>query len=167
LVINHRRLIHKKAKALIDVKLKVASQNAKDAAERLEKITTALHEKSDFIKELQYQINKLSNEEDQKLMEKKIDVLRETKILTDADWKEYNRVFQEIYPSFKNSIKDYEDLSTGDKRQLIFLKLGLEQSEIAHLMGISPVSAKKAKQRLSKKIGLDTTRDLSRFIDSL
>jgi tetratricopeptide (TPR) repeat protein len=167
LVLNHRRLLHKKNQELTDMKLRFASQKAKNDAMRMKKITLSLHEKSDFIKELQEEINKLSNKEDQKLMEKKIEALRETKILTDADWREYNRVFEEIYPSFSKKIKDYEELSTGDKRQLIFLKLGLKQSEIAQLMGISPESAKKAKQRLSKKIGLKTTRELTKFIESI
>jgi len=167
LVLNHRRLLHKKSQELTDIKLRFASQKAKDDAMRMKKITSSLHEKSDFIKELQKEINKLSNKEDQKLMEEKIEALRETRILTDTDWREYSRVFEEIYPSFSEKIKDYEELSTGDKRQLIFLKLGLKQSEIAQLMGISPVSAKKAKQRLSKKIGLKTTRELTKFIESL
>jgi DNA-binding NarL/FixJ family response regulator len=47
---------------------------------------------------------------------------------------------------------------------LIFLKLGFKQNEIAFLMGISSEGVKRARQRLSKKLGLESAAELSGFI---
>ena len=167
IAINQRRLRLKSAKALADAKSNISRLKTVTAEQELKRMLTSLHEKSAFIEELQNEIDKLANKDDQKHMEKKVQLLRKTRILTDNDWEEYNRIFNELYPSFCNSINNYDDLTIGDKRQLIFLKLGLNQKETAHLMGISPEGVKRARQRLSKKIGLGSSSELKEHIQGL
>jgi len=167
LILNQRRLKQKNARIQSEAKSHLAQLEIKNAQYKLDRITLNLHEKSAFIKDLQDEIEKLGNKDDQKNMEERVQLLRETRILTDDDWKEYYGIFNEIYPSFSKQIEHYEDLSVGDKRQLIFLKLGLKQKEIAYLMGISYEGVKRARQRLSKKIGLNSTSELASFIGSL
>lgn len=124
------------------------------ALREFKKVKLSLHEKSAFIEELEEEIKKFNNNDDQQLIVNKIQLLRETRVLTDNDWEEYYRVFNEIHPSFFHNIKNNVDPSSGDRRQLIFLKLDLKQKECTHLMGVSSEGVKRARQRLSKKIGL-------------
>ena len=167
LLLNRRRLKLKNDRDLAEAKMQAEKLKAKTAKQELERIVVSLGEKSAFIEELEHEIQQLSIVDEQQRMEEKVLKLRETRILTDGDWEEYFRIFNDIYPSFFSKEKDFYDLSTGDKRQLVFLKLGLTQIQTAHLMGISPEGVKKARQRLAKKIGMNDTRELKDYIESL
>jgi len=167
LALNNRRLKHRNAKVLSDAKSFLANEKAQQIEQKLERIKKNFHEKSSLIEVLQQEINKISNKDEQKQLDTKVQMLRRTRILTDDDWLEYKMVFNEIYPQFSSSIQNYDALSMGDERQLIFLKLGLTQKEIAYLMGISTDGVKRARQRVSKKIGLDSSGELNSFIGSL
>lgn len=86
-------------------------------------------------------------------------------ILGKEDWVEYMKVFEGIYPNFMRSIiEKYPNLTEGDKRQLIMLKLGYSRKKAASILGISPESVKKGQQRLSKKLQLDDVTQLQDFI---
>ncbi len=167
LLLNRRRLRLKNDRDIAEAKMQAEKIKAKTAKQELKRIVVSLGEKSAFIEELEHEIQQLSIDDEQQRMEEKVLKLRETRILTDGDWEEYFRIFNEIYPSFFSREKDFYELSTGDKRQLVFLKLGLTQIQTAHLMGISPEGVKKARQRLAKKIGMNDTKELKGYIESL
>ena len=167
LLLNRHRLKLKNDKSLAEAKMQTEKIKAKTAKQELERIVISLREKSTFIEELEQEIQKLSIIDEQQHMEEKVLKLRETRILTDGDWEEYFRIFNEIYPSFFTVEKNFYELSSGDKRQLVFMKLGLTQIQTAYLMGISPEGVKKARQRLAKKIGLNDTKELKKYIETL
>ena len=167
LLINRRRLTLQNAKALSDAKAKLAVYRTSMAEKKLNEIVVSLQEKSAFIEELEMDIKNLSIVSEQKQMSQKVQVLRKKRIITDEDWGKYTVAFNEMYPVFCNKIEDYNNLSEGDKRQFIFLKLGFSQKEIAYLMGISQEGVKRARQRLSKKIGLSSSTELKKYIEGL
>jgi len=99
---------------------------------------------------------------------KAIEQLSNASILTDEDWKKFKKQFEAVYEGFFSKLKDqYPELSTGDIRLAAILKLKLTQDEIAHMMGISPDSVKKAKSRLKKKISNDEDFDLKSWVKEL
>ncbi len=167
LLINRRRLKLRNAKALADAKSNLIKVKHETTLREFERIKVSLHEKSAFIEELEDEVKKLSINNEKTDLEDKIQLLRETRILTDDDWERYNRVFNEIHPLFCNSVKNFDDLSNGDRRQIIFLKLGLKQKEIAYLMGITPEGVKRARQRVAKKVGLNNAGELKEYIEGL
>lgn len=167
LLINRRRLKLQNAKALSDAKSKLANYRIEMAEKELKEVVASLHKKSAFIEELEMDIKNLSIINEQEYMAQKVQMLRKTRILTDEDWEKYTRAFNEIYPLFCQNIRDYNNLSEGDKRQLVFLKLSFSQKEIAYLMGISYDGVKRARQRLAKKIGLENAGELNTYIESL
>ena len=167
LVLNNRRLKHKNAKALADAKSHFAEKRAVLSEQRLDKITSSLRKKSSFINKLEDEIRSLENKQDKGQLAQKVQLLRETRILTNKDWEDYNKIFYDLHPAFCKSLESIGKLSAGDTQQLIFIKLGLKQKEIAYLMGISPEGAKKARQRLSKKIGLSSTSELKEYVENL
>ncbi len=164
LILNNRRLKHKNERILSEAKRHASEMKAERASRELEELKISLREKSLFIGELQKEVDKLSNQEEKVQLNEKIEFLRKTKILTDDDWGKYYKIFNELHPGFASKINNYKTLSEGDKRQLIFLKLGFNHKEIAHLMGISQEGVKRARQRLSKKIGLDNAGELNDYI---
>ncbi|MFN0049944.1 MAG: tetratricopeptide repeat protein [Cytophagales bacterium] len=97
-----------------------------------------------------------------------LEQLSNASILTDEDWKKFKKQFEAVHEGFFSKIKDkYPDFSTGDIRLAAILKLKLSQDEIAHMMGISPDSVKKAKSRLKKKISIDDDFKIKEWIDDL
>jgi len=97
---------------------------------------------------------------------KAIEQLSNASILTDDDWKKFKKQFEGVYSGFFSKLKEhYPEMSTGDIRLAAILKLKLTQDEIAHMMGISPDSVKKAKSRLKKKISDDENFKLKEWID--
>jgi len=167
LVLNNRRLKHRNERVLSETKRHASEMKAKKALKELEELKSSLYEKSLFIGELQDEVNKLSNQEEKVQLNERIELLRKTRILTDDDWKKYFKVFNEIHPEFISRINNYKTLSEGDKRQLVFLKLEFSQKEIAQLMGISMEGVKRARQRLSKKIGLNNAGELNDYITNI
>ena len=167
LLLNRHRVKSKNARDMAETRAEMEKIKSDKSKQDMKRIVASLKEKSAFIEELEKEIHKLSIVSEEKQFEEKVAKLRETRILTDGDWEEYFRIFNEIYPSFFSREKDFYDFSTGDKRQLVFLKLGLTQIQTAHLMGISPEGVKRARQRLAKKIGMNDTKELKGHIDSL
>lgn len=90
--------------------------------------------------------------------------LLERKILTEDDWRAFKEKFSAIYPHFFARIKLLGlQLSEGEVRSMVLLRLGLAPKEMAELLGISPQSARVGKLRLKKKLqasGHDTVEDL-------
>lgn len=73
--------------------------------------------------------------------------------------------FESANPDFIRRIKErHPDLTTSDLRFLAFLRMNLSTKEIASFMGITPDSCKRRKIRLSQKLQLPTSSDLSAYV---
>ena len=75
------------------------------------------------------------------------------KILTQDDWYNFKEKFNQVYPLFFNSIKDKGIQLTKSEQRLVALeKLGLDNNQIAKVLGISVDSVFVNRYRLRKKI---------------
>lgn len=73
--------------------------------------------------------------------------------------------FEAANPDFVARLKRrYETLSSSDIRYLSFVRMNLSNKEIAELMNITPESCKRRRQRLAKKMGMETSAELFDFI---
>ncbi len=135
-----------------------------DATARLLKMDLHLQEQNTKLFELQKQTqSKNKNNLDEVSIE-----LENRKILLNEDWGEYVEIFNILHPCFlKYLLKDYPNLSEGDKRQLIMLKLEYSRKKSADILGISPDSVKRAQQRLSKKLKLTDVTKLKAFVSEV
>ncbi len=87
------------------------------------------------------------------------------KILHNEGWEEYMKVFQTLYPNFFAVIESkYSKLTEGEKRQLAMIKLNYSRKKSAQILGISPESVKRARQRLSKKLGFADVIEMKNII---
>ncbi len=70
-------------------------------------------------------------------------------------------VFEEENDGFISSIEFCSpDLTEGDKRQFLLIKLGFSSKHSAKMIGISEHSGRKARNRTVKKMGLNDTHVL-------
>lgn len=73
--------------------------------------------------------------------------------------------FEEVHPNFYDELLKHSSLLTAkDLRLAAFLRMSLNNKEIAYLLNISHAGIKKAIQRLRKKLNLGPKDDLRKFI---
>lgn len=91
----------------------------------------------------------------------------ELKILTSDDWIYFKTLFEKSYPRFLTKLrKDYEDISEAEERLFLLIKLKLNSREIADILGIQPDSVKRTRNRLRKRLKLETEDSLEQFIQT-
>lgn len=86
-------------------------------------------------------------------------------LMEKGDWATFMMQFEGTYPGLLQQVgQANEGLSPNDFRILAMARLGLSNAEMAELMGITPDSSKKARQRTRKKLGLEKEVGLQKFL---
>ncbi len=76
--------------------------------------------------------------------------------ITDEQWAQIERVTRMTFELSAESLrKQYPAVTKGDVRLLILSKFHFSVADAAVLLGISPTSVTKARQRLKRKLGID------------
>jgi|GEM_PF-2703223 len=95
----------------------------------------------------------------------RIDKLKDSKILTTEDWDVFKEHLDIVFPGIMERLMDgFPGITKGERRLFVLIKLELKSVEISNMLGISPDSVKKSRQRLRKKINLDSKIILEQFI---
>ena len=132
----------------------------KEVIDGFGELNETISKQNTLITELQNKYEKVNSDGIQNELEKQ-------KTIRDEDWKKYVSTFNLLYPEFlRQFLKKHSKLTNGDLRQIIMLKLAYSKEKSALILGISPLSIKRARQRLSKKIGLTDVRELYLYIST-
>jgi len=96
-------------------------------------------------------------------------VARKVKAYIDLDksWTGFKRHFNEVHPNFFDRLNENWDLTNNESRICAYLKIGLENKEIAALTNVESASVRRALNRLKKKLGLIQEENLRDFINEL
>ncbi|MFD1000068.1 tetratricopeptide repeat protein [Ohtaekwangia kribbensis] len=131
--------------------------------------TQNLREKSEMIDKINQDIETLkqkSAEEDTEI--DKYNKILHAAILTDEDWENFKKAFEEVYPRFFAKLRyHYPDITVAELRLSALIKLKLSLKESASMLGISPESIKKSRYRLRKKFDLPEKETLEDFINKI
>lgn len=80
-------------------------------------------------------------------------------------WEEFITNFNLVYKDFLDELKSkFPDLTRNELKFCALLKCNLGNKEIANILHISPDSVKKSRTRIRKKLELDSTENLTKFI---
>lgn len=83
-------------------------------------------------------------------------------------WDDFRTRFQAIHKDFESNVKQkYPEVSNNELRLLALLKMNFSSKEMAHILNISPDGIKKARYRLRKKLGLETSESLEALVIGL
>ena len=86
----------------------------------------------------------------------------------DNIWSDFKIHFEEVHQDFFNKLKDkHPNLSENDTRLCAYLKIGMQNQEIANIAFISPESVRKRKQRLREKLNLESGNELISYIEGI
>jgi tetratricopeptide (TPR) repeat protein/DNA-binding CsgD family transcriptional regulator len=174
---------HQKNKKILQVKLERKELNkriletevqAKEKELELNKntllvYTQHLFEKNALLEDLNSKLKELESdqpEENEKL--KQINQLASSRIITEEDWEQFKNLFENVYSGFFLRMrKEYPGITAAELRLAALIKLNISSRKIAAMIGISDDSVKKTRQRLRKKMQLDTEDGLEEVIHSM
>lgn len=92
----------------------------------------------------------------------------EYKLLTKNDWKNFLDTFNTLFPKFIPSINELGiKFTESELRISALIKLNLDTSNIAAMLGISESSVFQSKFRLKKKLGLHVNENLNEYIQKI
>ena len=153
LILNRQRLKSRYQRQLA-FQHKVAAENELTAAkEQLNMFTQSIIEKTKVIEQLEQQVaNKPLSDEQQQLAS---ELTRQT-ILTEEDWEKYKTLFEKVYPGFFLKLNEMvPDITVAECRMAALIRLHLNTKQMAAMLGISPDSVYKSRQRLRKRLQLN------------
>ena len=153
LILNRQRLKSRYQRQLAFQQKVAAEKELAAAEEQLDMFTQNIIEKTKVIEQLEQQVaNKPLTDEQHQLA----DELSRQTILTEEDWEKFKALFEKIYPGFFLKLKEMiPDITVAEQRMAALTRLHLNTKQMASMLGISPDSVYKIKQRLRKRLQLD------------
>ncbi|CAL2079228.1 Tetratricopeptide repeat protein [Tenacibaculum sp. 190524A02b] len=146
-------------------KNKIIVEDFKKKEEELKAFTNELLNK---INKQEKQLKKRKEEKEETSKTKKLHIKVAEKILTKEDWYNFKEKFNQVYPMFFKSIKEKGIHLTSSEERLVTLeKLGLDNNQIAKVLGISVDSVFVNRYRLRKKINAPKSISILQFLEEL
>ncbi len=112
-----------------------------------------------YLKRNNEQINVLSAmlEEKGNVVEKdreELKILLQSHLITEEKWQEFKLLIVKEFPNLLQDIQSrFPDITESNLRIIVLMKLGLNNKEVANVLGVTPDAIKKSMQRLKKKLG--------------
>ena len=160
-----KQLHNKEARALLEqerLKNEIENRNRKLAAKALQ-----ISGRNELIKEV---INSLTDQSEiarNALLSNKIKELKKL-LKNDAEWESFLTHFEEVNHGLLTKLRNnHPELTANDIRFLSYLYMDLSTKEIASLFNITVEAARKRKERISNKIGLEDSAMLYNYITTL
>lgn len=123
-----------------------------------------LSNKNEILSHIDSKIKSLENWEDNPKL-KELRIIIKQNLQLDQDWDIFKKHFIEVHPDFFNAIiGEYPDLTNDDLKLCAYLKLQLSSKEIARLLNIETTAVNKRRNRIRKKLGIDSSVDLHEFM---
>ncbi len=131
--------------------------------------TLHLVQKSKFISELKDNLEKVRNSPEKFKVEfKRIVMLLKKQSAADKDWEVFKSYFSEVHQDFDEKLKSLNSKITDKELRLAsYVKMGLNNTEIADILNVLPSSIHTSKYRLKQKLNIDKNLDFDSFIKGL
>ncbi len=165
LYVNRLRLKLRHKEQLAAERQKNAEAEIAAAKEQLQLFTQNLIEKTNLIEQLQQQVSGRTFTVEQQDL---ISSISNLTILTEADWEKFKTIFEKIYPGFFTNLKEkVSDITLAEQRMAALTRLHLSIHQIASILGISPNSVYKTKQRLRHRLNLDPEMNIDEILTKI
>jgi DNA-binding CsgD family transcriptional regulator len=165
LVINRQRLKLKYRQKLLEQDKLRVEQEMESAKTQLEMFTQNIVEKTNLIEKLERQVKAHEYNADEHQV---IDELSHQTILTEDDWIKFKTLFEKTHLGFFTKLKEQvNDITQAEQRMAALTLLHLTTKQMAAILGISPNSVIKAKQRLRQRFNFQTDFLVEEFLSKL
>lgn len=164
LLINTFRSRQKKLK---DAKLKVDTE-AEQLKDQLGKITTNIKAKNQLLENLQQQLSNYQYTEDVSQYQDTVSELRRSTLLTDEDWANFRDAFERVHVGYLSRLAEkHPELTPSEIRYIVLAKLGMNNKEMASVLGVSAGSIRTLKSRMIKKLAYTDEQQLHNLIETV
>jgi len=155
--------------ALRETEKQLAEETLELKERELTTVTMLSHEKNNILQQLSDQIGGLTNKVDDEVLPELTEIKQTIKAnLNEESWSMFMYQFEKVHPSFFNGLKkNYPSLTQNDLRICAYIKVGMENKEIASVSNITPAGVKKSINRMKKKMGFTAEVDLREVIMGL
>ncbi|MBO3698128.1 response regulator [Roseivirga sp. E12] len=82
-------------------------------------------------------------------------------------WAGFQLHFNQVHPNFFDKLNENWSLTNNESRICAYIKIGLENKEIAALTNVESASVRRALSRLKRKLGLKQEDNLREFINNI
>jgi DNA-binding CsgD family transcriptional regulator/tetratricopeptide (TPR) repeat protein len=162
LYVNRLRLKYRFKEQVALERQKAADAEIASAREQLSLFTQNILEKTNLIDQLQEQLHHRSFTYEQQQLLSNVSNLT---ILTEQDWEKFKTLFEKIYPGFFiNLMEKVSDITVAEQRMAALTRLHLSINQIASILGISPNSVYKTKQRLRQRLQVDPEKNIEEVL---
>ncbi len=121
-----------------------------------------LEELSEHLKELEFHGN--IPEKEEKEIQKKI----EDHLYASNEWEYFKLHFENVHPEFFYKLKKHSSsISENELRLCAYIRIGMENKQIARMLSVLPNSVKTSRYRLRKKLNLSGEVSLEDFLRNL
>lgn len=125
--------------------------------------THALHlaKKNELLEGLKNKAQALRNESEEKSGYRQLIRTIDFDLNDEDNWENFASYFQQVHKDFnQNVVHRYPEVTSNDLRLISLVKMNLSIKEMANILNISVPGVKKARQRLRKKMNLETKDSL-------
>lgn len=162
LVITKQRLKAKLQVERMEQDQQRMQQEIASAREQLNMFTQNIVEKTSLIEKLEEQVKSKGLSDEKHLL---ITELSQQTILTEDDWIRFRNLFEKIYPSFFQKLKEHSaDITIAEQRMAALTRLQLTGKQMAAMLGISVDSVHKTRQRLRQRLQLSSDTNIDEYI---
>ncbi|WP_133582912.1 tetratricopeptide repeat protein [Sphingobacterium yanglingense] len=115
-----------------------------------------LEDKNQQIQRLEGEITKLRDNSSTNTKKQRLSLesLLKSHLLTDESWFEFKKAFMaENADAYQTILTCLPDITESGLRIILLLKMGLDNHQISHLLGVTTDAVRKSKQRIRKKYG--------------
>jgi len=163
---NLRKKKNQLAKEKIDQKLAFKTKELDIKKQELTSKVLQLCRKNEFLKTLEKQVStlKLELKGKEKTQVDKLSRQIKRDIEADSDWEQFLKSFESIHPNFNDKLnRVHPEFTVGEIRLTYLLKMNLGTKEIASLLNITAEGVKKARQRMRKKMSINSSVNLNEY----
>ncbi|WP_208293401.1 tetratricopeptide repeat protein [Myroides indicus] len=154
-------------KELKELREKEFKEELAAKARELNGINIQLLAKNQFFKEVRHILEKSTEYENIEIMAKELWLQLDKLDNQEQDWEQFKEVFEKIHPTFFETIsKEAPALTKTEMRICAYIKINMDNSEIATLLNIGHRSLITIRSRIRKKLNLERDKSLECFIKS-
>lgn len=145
---------------------KLAEETLALKERELTTVTMLSHEKNNILQRLEDQIGSLTGKVDDRVIPDLKEIKKTIKSnLSEESWSMFTYQFEKVHPDFFKRLKEnYPDLTKHDLRLCAYIKVGMDNKEIASISNITTDGVKKSIYRLKKKMNLNVEDDIRNFM---
>ncbi|MFK7983227.1 MAG: triple tyrosine motif-containing protein, partial [Saprospiraceae bacterium] len=166
--IEHQKVVAQSEQAIISLKNEQLEAQIAHKNSELAISTMHLVQRSELIHQLQERLNKVARNTKDVVVSKelrKVNRLLKENTQVDDLWNQFAFHFDQVHIDFLQKVQEkFPQLTANDQKLCAYLKMNLSTKEIAPLMNISIRGVEVARYRLRKKLNLENTINLNKFM---